>query len=865
MTVPSTPRLEHFSIALVDLGDGSTTPLAEQDIAAIDWWVTRGATGPKLESGNLEAPSGTEGSPSNVADAISWTTRQAVRITPYGDTTKEVWGLVVKYKEGYSENGRRDTIKVNLAPIEFLLHSRLVYDDGDKIQGANETPDDFAKKLVRKCALPGTALPDPDGNSRDWTWGTLAVEADSSECPGTIGTGYFEELSYLDEVIVALSDKFGFDWELVPTIAGGALTFTFNTKYPRGGTDRTSGVNRAIINDFGAAIPAASRHFDMVDLVNAVHSASLSGAQIDATSISTYGRWEAFGPSREDEGLAIDVTQGAAKEGAEFTIGVDLAKQWMADWDAGDLVVRANSRLGIAAENIIIEAVHATFVDKLLNIGIRWGEKEARITDKTKGGAHRPIRQVPTLVVPLAAPEFTFGAAHVEGEAWTAAPTDSVIALGIIADDKAVAYPNAAASNRWTLTGSNGITTSVGVDASIITISGSGLAPSNHSLLSATHGDTLAATVSVGSLVLGNATPKWSELVIGADNTFLKSDGTTAAWHGVGDGDMCYWQRDGTTLFQATVGDDVVIKSNVPANTIKLDATDGQSHFAGAMYIGDASTDAAQRLHMYAGGGAVWARWEGGSTTELGVDGDSIATWQTLSNNSMSIRPNSVETMHINSNGVYIVSGCKFILDDGIVGTGTYSFYIDPTATPPISYWAAGMRMQWEGTNYRMPTDAPAAGDALVIGTAAALNLLEWGTYSLRDDAGVAVAFSTGRVLPIIGDDVLTETVAIQVNQGGTLYDALQVRINTDAIWTTFEHAILSAGHTDALAAAVVAGDLIIGNATPKWSRLAKGTEDHVLTMGASLPAWAALPNMAALVQADEPSPMWIGQLWCSI
>ena len=34
-------------------------------------------------------------------------------------------------------------------------------------------------------------------------------------------------------------------------------------------------------------------------------------------------------------------------------------------------------------------------------------------------------------------------------------------------------------------------------------------------------------------------------------------------------------------------------------------------------------------------------------------------------------------------------------------------------------------------------------------------------------------------------------------------------------------HAILSSIHSDALAASVVAGDVIFGNATPRWSRLA--------------------------------------------
>jgi hypothetical protein len=51
-------------------------------------------------------------------------------------------------------------------------------------------------------------------------------------------------------------------------------------------------------------------------------------------------------------------------------------------------------------------------------------------------------------------------------------------------------------------------------------------------------------------------------------------------------------------------------------------------------------------------------------------------------------------------------------------------------------------------------------------------------------------------------------------------------------------HDILSATHTDTLAASCVAGDIIIANTTPKWSRLAKGTLNYVLKMGATLPGW---------------------------
>ena len=59
---------------------------------------------------------------------------------------------------------------------------------------------------------------------------------------------------------------------------------------------------------------------------------------------------------------------------------------------------------------------------------------------------------------------------------------------------------------------------------------GDSAAPAAHDILSAQHGDTLAAGVSQGSIIVGNATPKWAELTIGAANTRLESDGTDIAW-----------------------------------------------------------------------------------------------------------------------------------------------------------------------------------------------------------------------------------------------------------------------------------------------------------------------------------------------
>ena len=52
-------------------------------------------------------------------------------------------------------------------------------------------------------------------------------------------------------------------------------------------------------------------------------------------------------------------------------------------------------------------------------------------------------------------------------------------------------------------------------------------------------------------------------------------------------------------------------------------------------------------------------------------------------------------------------------------------------------------------------------------------------------------------------------------------------------------HNILSTTHGDTLADSVVAGDILIGNATPKWARLPKGADGKVLTMVSGAPAWA--------------------------
>ena len=56
----------------------------------------------------------------------------------------------------------------------------------------------------------------------------------------------------------------------------------------------------------------------------------------------------------------------------------------------------------------------------------------------------------------------------------------------------------------------------------------------DHNLLDGSvHVDTAADAVTRGSLIYGNSTPKWDELVKGSDGQYLGSDGTDVAWQGL--------------------------------------------------------------------------------------------------------------------------------------------------------------------------------------------------------------------------------------------------------------------------------------------------------------------------------------------
>lgn len=106
-------------------------------------------------------------------------------------------------------------------------------------------------------------------------------------------------------------------------------------------------------------------------------------------------------------------------------------------------------------------------------------------------------------------------------------------------------------------------------------------APGSHNLLSATHPDTLTATVLRGALIAGNATPKWALLAIGASGRFLRSDGTDPSWQLLAVGDipahnLLSATHGDTTAQAAAKGKLIVGKTAGPAWDGLTVGTDGQ-------------------------------------------------------------------------------------------------------------------------------------------------------------------------------------------------------------------------------------------------------------------------------------------------
>jgi hypothetical protein len=122
------------------------------------------------------------------------------------------------------------------------------------------------------------------------------------------------------------------------------------------------------------------------------------------------------------------------------------------------------------------------------------------------------IRKVDNLEIRIDAVEHPeFAVMQTGGAAPAGNAAESVLWFDTVNDDL---YVNADGANTWQL------------------IAGGGGAVAPHNLLSASHSDTSADVPNQGSVIVGNATPAWDELVIGGANFLFQvnAGGTDPAW-----------------------------------------------------------------------------------------------------------------------------------------------------------------------------------------------------------------------------------------------------------------------------------------------------------------------------------------------
>ena len=60
----------------------------------------------------------------------------------------------------------------------------------------------------------------------------------------------------------------------------------------------------------------------------------------------------------------------------------------------------------------------------------------------------------------------------------------------------------------------------------------------SHDILSNDHSDTTTATVVRGDIMIGNSTPAWTRLGVGATGKFIRSDGNDPSWSAIAGGDL---------------------------------------------------------------------------------------------------------------------------------------------------------------------------------------------------------------------------------------------------------------------------------------------------------------------------------------
>lgn len=408
-----------------------------------------------------------------------------------------------------------------------------------------------------------------------------------------------------------------------------------------------------------------------------------------------------------------------------------------------------------------------------------------------------------------------------------------------------------------------------------------------HNLLSTTHTDTLAAAAVRGSVLVANATPAWAAVGLCPSGNYLGSNGTDT---------VCATSAASFTAIPAAqiTGTASAFDGNAITNLNATQLLTGTVPLARLANIVNAqiSASAAIAYSKLALTGAILNADLAGSIaySKLVLTGSVVTgdlTANTLLFNTWAA--NGCTNLQVPQyNGSAWV--CKSLLTSDITSGGTVTSVglsapaILTVGSSPVTTSGTislTLATQTANTIWAGPTTGAAAQPTFraMVNADLPLTGVGAGTYTkvTLNTAGVATAASAqitlttdvtgtlpmangGTGVAVSADDTVlvgSGTAWVAQTLPNCTTGALNYTVATN-LWSCNTsaptHSILSATHSDSLAAVVVRGDLIVGNTTPAWSRLAKGAAGTLLGMGAAGtdPAWInAVSGLTATTAAS--------------
>ncbi len=409
-------------------------------------------------------------------------------------------------------------------------------------------------------------------------------------------------------------------------------------------------------------------------------------------------------------------------------------------------------------------------------------------------------------------------------------------------------------------------------------VAGAGGVTNPHNLLSTTHADTLAGAVARGAVVVGNSTPAWALVqptvtgsvlqFNGTDTVFSTSGaaltslsaanltGTAAAINGsaitslnasnLASGTVPLAQLSG--ILNAQIGAGAAIaysKLNLTGSVLNADLAGSIAYskltLTGSVVTGDLTAAT-----------LLFDRWASNSCTNLQVPQYNGAAWvcKTLTPTDLTAG-GTVTSVALSLPAIFTVSGSPVTTTGTLTGSlatetantiwagpGSGAAAAPTFRTLVVADLPTITSSQVNNTIAATGTDINTSNQVTVTHLAAALPMAQGGT-------GVAVA---GNNTVLIGSGAAWVAQTLPNCLTGALNYATATNLfSCNTTGTT--HALLSATHTDTVASTVVRGGLIVGNATPAWAQLARGSAGTFLVMnsGGTDPTWTSTTTGAVL------------------